>query len=377
MSYFSDKDDATCWTYFDRHIMRIPNEKNAEKCRRYLMEREENIELSTVGSYLCHIKAFGIYLGPREWLDASRDDVIDHIKGAAGQQGRVGRNHSRRGRPLGRYTKYQRMVMLREFYKWLLDTEDTPPQFRRMPFDKPSMEEQSSSREDRLSQPEIMDLLAATTDKMERCIVMLLLDSGFRAGEISALDIRDVTFDDNGAKLMHNREARGLKTLRRKVPTRITIAARYVRDWIAEHPFRLHIEKPLFISRSNRNRGERLGAEGVWSIVDRLAKTAKIRHVHPHMFRHTAASIRAGDGWNEEMLRLHFGWSKGSDMPSLYSHVEQDYDNFALRRAGLPVPQAKPSWTLECPHCKVDCPGDAFFCIGCGKPLHQTGDAAA
>ncbi len=376
MSFFSDKDHDVCWTYFDRHIVRIPKPENQADCRKYMLEREENIELSTLGSYLCHIKAFGIYLGERGWRDATRDDVIAHIKGAAGQQGRIGRTHSRRGRPLGQYTKYQRMVMLREFYKWLLDTDETPPQFRRMPFCKPSMQEQSQAREDRLTQPEIMDLLAATSDKMERCIIMLLLDSGFRAGELAALDIRDVTFDDHGAKLMHSRAARGLKTLRRRVPTRITIAAIYLREWIAVHPFRLHPEKPLFISRSNRNKGERLGAGGVWSVVDRLATTAKIRHVHPHMFRHTAASIRAGDGWNEEMLRLHFGWSKGSDMPSLYSHVEQDYDNFALRRAGLPVPQVKPSWTLQCPSCKAECPGDAFFCVDCGKPLHETGGVA-
>lgn len=377
MSFFSDKDDATCWAYFDRHIMRIPSEANRDSCRRYLREREENIELSTLGSYLCHIKAFGIYLGAREWKDATRDDVIDHIKSAAGQQGRLGRQHGRRGQPLGQYTKYQRMVMLREFYKWLLDTDDTPPQFRRMPFTKPTMEEQTASREDRLRTDEVMDLLAAARDPMERALVMLLLDSGFRAGEAAALNIRDVSFDDNGAKLMHGREARGLKTLRRKVPTRLTIGARHVREWIAVHPFRLHPERPLFISRSNRNLGERIGAGGVWTIVNNIAKRAKVRHVHPHMFRHTAASLRAADGWNEEMLRLHFGWSKGSDMPSLYAHVEEDYDRFALRKAGAPLPAPKPQWTLQCPHCQTDCPGDAFFCTSCGKAIHEAGGAAA
>jgi integrase/recombinase XerD len=377
LSFFSGKDDRECWVYFDRHLAYIPNETNRLAGRRYLREREENIELSTLGSYLCHIKAFGIYLGHRDWKDATRDDVIEHIKSATGQQGRVGRGDVRRGRPLGQYTKYQRMVMLREFYKWLLETEETPPQFRRMPFVKPTMEEQSASREDRLRVDEVMDMLTAAKDPMERAVVMLLLDSGFRAGEAAALDIRDVTFDDHGARLMHGREARGLKTLRRKVPTRLTIGARHVREWIAAHPFRLHPERPLFISRSNRNLGQRLGAGGIWGIVSRLARRAKIRHVHPHMFRHTAASLRAADGWNEEMLRLHFGWSKGSEMPSLYTHVEEDYDRFALRKAGIEAQVAKPQWTLQCPHCKTDCPGDSFFCTKCGKAIHESGGAAA
>lgn len=377
MSYFSGKDSSECWAYFDRHIHMIPNAANATKCRTYLLEKEESVELSTCGNYLGHIKAFGIYLGQRDWRDATRDDVIQHIKDAKGHQGRQGRRHPARGEPLGQYTKYQRMVMLREFYKWLLD-EEHPPQFNRMPFRKPSMEEQSLARDDRLTQDEIMDMLSSTPDPRDRAIVMLLLDSGFRAGEAAALDIKDVTFDDHGAKIMHSREARGLKTHRRKVPTRITLAVRYLRDWLAVHPRRLHREAPLFISRGNRSKGGRLGGPGIWSVVTRMGRDAKIRHVHPHMFRHTAASIRSADGWNEEMMRLHFGWTKGSEMPSLYSHVEQDYDSFALRKAGLPVPVEKPKWQLECRHCHADSPGDSFFCTSCGKPLNEeSGEAAA
>lgn len=377
MSFFSDKAPEDCWAYFDRHIAQIPNKANRDSCRRYLQEREEAIELSTCGSYLGHIKAFGIYLGNREWKDATRDDVIQHIKDAKGQQGRKGRAHPGRGKFLGQYTKYQRMVMLREFYKWLLDDEH-PPQFKRMPFTKPSLEEQSLAREDRLTQDEIMAMLASTTDARDRAIVMLLLDAGYRAGEAAALNIRDITFDDNGAKLMHTKGAKGLKTNRRKVPTRITLAAPYLRAWISEHPGRLRFDSPLFVSRGNRSRGGRLGAAGIWSTVTRMAKHAKIRHVHPHMFRHTSASMRARDGWNEEMMRLHFGWSKGSEMPSLYSHVEQDYDTFALRKTGLPVPAEKPKWFAECAACHKDSPGDAFFCAHCGKALHgETGDAMA
>ncbi|MES2154414.1 MAG: tyrosine-type recombinase/integrase [bacterium] len=370
MSFFSCKSRDDCWKYFDRHLEAIEPGKRTS-ARAYLLEREENVELGTIGSYLTHIKAFGIYLAEKPWKDATRDDVIGHIKSAAGRQGRVGRRHPKNGQSLGQYTKYQRMVMLREFYKWLYETDEMPQQFRRMPFSKPSMEEQSQAREDRLTQPEIMDMLAATQDKMERALVMLLLDSGFRAGEAAALDIRDVTFDDVGAKIMHSREAKGLKTARRRVPTRVTLAAPYLRDWIAIHPRRLHLDSPIFVSRSNRNHLERLGSAGVWSIITVLARKAKCRHIHPHMFRHTAASMRAGDGWNEEMLRLHFGWSKGSDMPSLYAHVEQDYDSFALRRAGLPVPVSKAQWTLQCRNCKVDSPGDAYFCGGCGRQLHE------
>lgn len=368
MSFLSDKSPEECWEYFDRHLALIPNEENRREARQFLLEKEESGKLSTVGGYLGHIKPFGIYLADRPWRDATRDDVILHIKGATGKQGRVERTYTGRGRPLGKYTKYQRMVMLRQFYKWLLDTDETPDQFRRMPFRKPTSEEQEATLQDRATQDEVISLLSATEDKRDRAIVMTLVDGGFREGELVAFNNGDAVFDDYGAKLQHQSDAGALKTGIRKVPTRITFAAPYLKDWMGVHPHRRDAAWPLFTSRSNRNFGERLTGRAIWDILDRLCRRAKIRHINPHMLRHTSASIRSGDGWNEEMMRLHFGWRKGSKMPSHYSHVQDKYDAFALRRAGFPVKESpKEVWTNKCAECERDNALDAIYCGGCGR----------
>ncbi len=368
MSFFTGKSRDDAWAYVDRHIALIPLAENSREARQFLLEKEENGKLSTVGCYLGHIKPFGIYLGEKPWREATRDDVILHIKSATGKQGRVERTYTGRGRPLGRYTKYQRMVMLRVFYQWLLDTDDTPDQFRRMPFRKPTAEEQGAGRHDRVTQDDIISLLSATEDRRDRAIVMTLLDGGFREGELVAFDLPDAVFDDYGVKLRHSSNADGLKTGIRKVPTRLTFAAPYLRDWIEVHPRRRDERPPLFTSRSNRNHGARLGGRAIWDILDRLCRRAKIRHINPHMLRHTAASIRTGDGWNEEMMRLHFGWSKGSTMPSYYSHVEDDYDAFALRRAGIPVKESeRERWDNPCAGCGRQNALDATFCSTCGR----------
>lgn len=368
MSFFSDRSPEECWEYFDRHLAMIPNKQNSQEARQFLLEREESGKISTVGGYLGHIKPFGIYLDDTPWRDATRDDVILHIKSAVGKQGRVERTYTGRGQPLGKYTKYQRMMMLRVFYQWLLDTDDTPDQFRRMPFRKPTIEEQGAGRHDRVTQDEAISLLSVTEDKRDRAIVMTLLDGGFREGELVAFDNGDVDFDDYGVKMQHQIDLGGLKTGIRKVPTRLTFAAPYLKDWMDVHPFRRDPSWPLFTSRSHRNFGERLGSRAIWDILDRLSRRAKIRHINPHMLRHTSASIRSGDGWNEEMMRLHFGWRKGSKMPSHYSHVEDDYDAFALRRAGFPVKEPRREvWTNKCPACQRDNALDAIFCSGCGR----------
>jgi hypothetical protein len=87
MSFSTGKSPEECGTYFQRHLQEIPFEENRIKAERYLLEKEEYVKYSTMGSYLGHVKAFGIWIEDMPWLEASRDDVFDHIKDARGQKG--------------------------------------------------------------------------------------------------------------------------------------------------------------------------------------------------------------------------------------------------------------------------------------------------
>jgi integrase/recombinase XerD len=369
LSFFTGKPPEECWEYFDRHIAKIPLTENRAFVTKYILEKEEALKYSTLGSYLGHIKAFGIYLNQTPWLDATRDDVLFHIKGAEGRRGLPARMTTPR-KPLGKYSKYQRMVMLRDFYKWLLDTEDTPDQFRRLPFRKPSLEEQAKGSDATLDQGEVIKLLSICVDEMDRCLVMVLLDSGFRSGEASALDFQDIEFDEYGALVQHHELRDGMKTGIRKVKVRVTFATRFIREWMEVHPRRSENNPPLFIARSHRNEGHRLSASAIWEHITRLSRRAKIRHIHPHMFRHTIATEAAKSGWGEEMMRLRFGWSKGSPMPSHYSHLDDEFDDYALRQAGLaPKPKAENEWRQECRACLAGNELDASFCVQCGVRL--------
>jgi integrase len=365
MSYFTGKSRDEAWEYFHRHLAKIPLKQNHEQARKYLLEKEEYLKLSTMGSYLGHIKAFGIHLKLKPWLKATRDDVFYHIKGADGGKGIPARMTYPR-KPLGKYSKYQRMVMLRDFYKWLLDTDETPEQFKRLPFKKPTFDEQSRGLEAKISKDEVLRMLTVAGDEMDRALIMLLLDSGFRSGEASALDLQDVEFDEYGALIQHHELVEGLKTGVRKVKIRITFATRYVRKWMEKHPDALNPDAPLFISRSHRNHGDRLSASAIWEHVSSLARDANIRHIHPHMFRHSCVSEAARSGWGEEMMRLRFGWSKGSPMPSHYSHVEDEFDNYSRRQAGLPMANDTDNdWNKKCGSCGASNRLEAVQCKSC------------
>ncbi|MGB1697361.1 MAG: tyrosine-type recombinase/integrase [Thermoplasmatota archaeon] len=369
MSFYTGKSPEECWNYFYRHIDKIPLPDNRTKVEQYLSEKEEHAKYSTLGSYLGHIKAFGIWLQMTPWLEATRDDVFSHIKGSKGIPGRPDRVQKPR-KPLGKYSKYQRMVMLRDFYKWLLDTEDTPEQFRRLPFRKPTFEEQSRGLAAKLSKEEVLRMLSAACNSMDRALIMFLLDSGFRSGEVSALDIQDVEFDEYGALVQHHEVVDGLKTGVRKVKIRITYATRYVREWIERHPGGLDGDAPLFISKSHRNGGERLSASAIWDHVSRISMRAGLRHIHPHMFRHSCVSEAARSGWGEEMMRLRFGWRKGSPMPSHYSHVADEFENYSRKMAGIPINGAQEmAWSRSCAACEAELPIEAIQCRACGRDV--------
>lgn len=74
--------------------------------------------------------------------------------------------------------------------------------------------------------------------------------------------------------------------------------------WCLQQGFSTHAEAPLFISLSNRNRGQRLGYKGIYDCIKNLAKLAELEeNIHPHRLRHTFGTQLILDGMNPEFVR--------------------------------------------------------------------------
>ena len=74
--------------------------------------------------------------------------------------------------------------------------------------------------------------------------------------------------------------------------------------WCLQQGFSTHAEAPLFISLSNRNRGQSLGYKGIYDCIKDLAKLAELEeNVHPHRLRHTFGTQLILDGMNPEFVR--------------------------------------------------------------------------
>lgn len=176
-------------------------------------------------------------------------------------------------------TQLRRQRETRPFFTWLERHEHT----ERNPFSKVK----NIRVEQKIIQPftreEVVAMLAQrdrTTRKggRDRALVLFLLDTGMRVGELAATDLADVDFEHSR---VHIRHGKGQKE-------RVVRFGQQARDalvyYIGAH--RGITPGPLIQSCS----GKRLTRTTTRGIVSRLGEQAGVPGVHPHRFRHTFAT---------------------------------------------------------------------------------------
>jgi integrase/recombinase XerD len=219
-----------------------------------------------------------------------------------------------------------------------------------------------------LSELEVRQLVETASNQRDRAMVFVGYESGARAGELLSLRIRDIEFDRFGAVLRLNG-----KTGERRA--RLVQATPDLKVWLSMHPVKNDTDAPLWTSLRKPIRPINMRTwEG---LLKNLADRADIKkHVHPHVLRHTRATHLANT-LTEAQMRLHFGWTKNSDMPSVYIHLSgRDVDNAILRHYGVKIEEDKEALNAlapkRCPSCMQDNPPSARFCMNCHSPLDIT-----
>lgn len=83
-----------------------------------------------------------------------------------------------------------------------------------------------------------------------------------------------------------------------------------------------------------------MSARNLDKLFERMARTAGLRRLHPHMLRHFVASEHLAAGTTRDELQALMGWSDVASAAP-YVHVSQDrkraaVDRLAERLAGAP-----------------------------------------
>jgi site-specific recombinase XerD len=260
--------------------------------------------------------------------------------------------------------KHAIKVSIKKFYKWLDGGEYYPEKVRWI---KSSQKIRKRLPKELLSLEEVEKLIAAADHIRDKALVSALYESGFRIGELLSLTLNNIEFDEYGAKIVGDG-----KTGMRRI--RLVASAPFLATWIENHPLRDNPESPLWLGIGTKNKNEAICYGHARQLIHKLAKKAGIKkRVHPHLFRHSAATNMANH-FTEAQLNHFFGWVQGSRMPATYIHMSgRDIDGAVLEFHGLKpgskVPQEKLS-PKKCPRCEKMNPPTGRFCTRCGAPLN-------
>jgi len=254
-----------------------------------------------------------------------------------------------------------RRIQLKRFYKWLLgNDENYPPAVKWI---KTRVKNNHLPHESLLSNNDIEKLAKACTNPRDRAIVLVLAESGVRIGELLNLKVGDVRFDEYGAIATVSG-----KTGDRAV--RLIASAPALATWLDHHPDR---DNPRASVLVNLKKGTPLSYFGAHWMIKTLAERAGIRkRVHPHGFRHSAAT-RLARLLTEAEMKQYLGWVQNSKMAGVYVHLSsRDVDKSMLRIHGLITEEEdkeRKFTAIKCHRCKeMNSPG-TNLCAKCGLPL--------
>jgi len=161
-----------------------------------------------------------------------------------------------------------------------------------------------------LTKEELASLIFSAQNYRDKLIILLLYEGGLRVGELRNLRKQDISFDENGAVL----RIKG-KTGTRYI--RVVDSASYLQSYV-----KFCSQDKLFP----------LSRHQIYRILKECGEKAGIKKkIYPHLLRHTRATHLA-KYLTEPEMRLFFGWSSKSKMPSVYVHLSmRDVENKIIR----------------------------------------------
>ncbi|MEF8936653.1 MAG: tyrosine-type recombinase/integrase [Halovenus sp.] len=200
-----------------------------------------------------------------------------------------------------------------------------------------------------LSVPAMQTFVGDITHPLDRAVILTLLKTGIRAGELCNLDLRDLNLSDDesshrprldgrenslfvdnapAAGAIYNEERRTASNKRKRATT-IPVdgeLSESLEDWLAIRPDPVSTAKPLFVSTAD-SWGKRLTPDMVHHIVETRARAAgwyrenggPEENVTPHYFRHfftTHLRDRTGDRGVVKYLR----GDVATDVIDTYTH---------------------------------------------------------
>jgi integrase/recombinase XerD len=283
------------------------------------------------------------------------------------------------------WTKKDYRVALKKFFKWLRGCDEKgvyPPEVcwisTNVSIDKQELPHNLPNEED------VKQMIETAEHPRDKALIASLYESGCRIGELAALRLGDVNFDEYGAyMIVHG------KTGSRRI--RLVFSAPILASWIYVHPDKGDQEAPLWlvigttknIAKENAHTrrhptkwGYAMKYRAIAKMIKKTADKAGVKKkVNPHAWRHARATFLANK-LAEQQLKHLFGWGQASRIAATYVHLPgRDVDDALLAVYGLKktsdADKASQLSPTDCPRCKESNEYNNVFCKRYGWVLDK------
>lgn len=216
--------------------------------------------------------------------------------------------------------------------------------------------------EDIITPKEAWKSINSTKTIRDRALLSLLWSAGCRIGELGNMKVKNFQLTGKGNEAYVSLDG---KTGRRRIL--LVEGVPEIRDWLEAHPLKntpnFH-EQKLFVM----NNGEPMSHAAASKVVRVAMEKAGInKRKNCHSWRHARATFLCAKGMPEAQMRMYFGWSKKSDMPSVYAHLSGKNLEDSLRKAlGI---QAEHEEETLCKICNFSNDPGTENCGRCGNAL--------
>lgn len=231
---------------------------------------------------------------------------------------------NKKNKKLSKFTIKGYITHLRAFFNYLYAENYMNVKI----FDKYKMVKLPKQVKKILSDFEIEQVLFSFSDNMlgcrNKCMFLLLVDSGLRVQEVSGLDIKDVIFTQNR---LHIRDSKGEKD--RIVPITLNTKKELLKYLKFYRPATELSETAFFLS----NTKDRISENAIQNVLARIRNRLDLEKLNPHFLRRTFATryiINGGDMSTLQMILGHEDIETTRQYVHLANYyIEMDFDKFS------------------------------------------------
>ncbi len=343
-------------TYLRKELITL---QDAQLIREFVAERRScaNISIGRANKIVFTLLGWRRIIG-----EFSHNTITDLYAGAMA----IKAAKTVRGQPFKQNTISDYVAILKQFYLWLIENEySLVPEKKLRKLQTPRKDPMTKTASSLLTPDEVRSIIKACGRSMDRALITLLYEGGFRVGEIGVMKWGDLKFDRYGVIVNVN-----FKT---GIPryVRIIMGKEYLAQWRQDYPGTPEGDSLVFLNRNKMP----LTHASISKQLCRLSVRAGIRkHITPHIFRHSRITHLIQEGVSESVIKLMMWGSINSKMFQTYAHLTgSDIDSELLRAYGITPDTGKGADSRleprQCVHCQTINSPVANYCAVCGQVL--------